>query len=254
MTSLMKTERHIKVEGAFNVRDLGGYETREGRRTQWRRFFRADCLDKVDGDVLASRIDGGLKTVVDLRSTREIEEEPSVYRLSTESPNYLHVDLIGDPSLMNDPAKWEQPPEPPERYLALYTTWLDDRQEPIRTVLSSFIESGAQPAMFNCHAGKDRTGVIAALLLGLAGVPDETIVADYALSGPNLWPREMVALKETRGEGYSMNDFSAEVSSARSMELTLAYLNKHYGDIPTYLTKIGLSSDELDRLRKALLD
>ena len=112
----------------------------------------------------------------------------------------------------------------------------------------------ALPALFNCHAGKDRTGVIAALLLGLAGVPDETIVADYALSGPNLWHREMATFRETHGEESSMEDFSAEVSSARNMELTLEYLNERYGGIPTYLTTIGLSSEERDCLRKALLD
>ena len=250
----MEPERHIKVEGAFNVRDLGGYETREGRRTQWRRFLRADCLDKVNGKGLASRVDGGLKTVVDLRSARETEEEPSVFRSSTEGPNYLHVDLIGDPRSIDDPTKWPQPPEPPQRYLAIYKTWIDSRQEAIRTVLSSFAESDALPALFNCHAGKDRTGVIAALLLGLAGVPDETIVADYALSGPNLWPREMATFREAHGEDSSMEDFSAEVSSARNMELTLEYLNERYGGIPTYLTTIGLSSEERDCLRKALLD
>ena len=250
----MEPERHLKVEGAFNVRDLGGYETREGRRTQWRRFLRADCLDKIEGAHLTSRIDGGLRTVVDLRGVREAHEKPSVFHGSTTAPTYINVDLMGDPDPANDPANWPRPPEPPQRYLALYTSWLDDRQESIRTVLSSFTESDALPALFNCHAGKDRTGVIAALLLGLAGVPDETIIADYALSGPNLWPREMAAFRETHGEDCSMEDFSAEVSSARSMELTLDYLNERYGGIPTYLTTIGLSSDELESLRKALLD
>ena len=161
----MEPERHIKVEGAFNVRDLGGYETREGRRTQWRRFLRADCLDKIDGADLASRIDGGLRTVVDLRGVREVEEEQSAFRGSTEAPTYISVDLMGVLDPAKDPATWPQPPEPPYRYLALYSGWLDDRQESIRTVLSALAASDAVPALFNCHAGKDRTGVVAALLL-----------------------------------------------------------------------------------------
>lgn len=250
----MELERHIEVEGAFNIRDLGGYETRDGRRTQWRRFLRADCLDKIDGEALASRVDGGLRTVVDLRSAREIEEEPSVFRDSTAAPRYHGVDISGDPALMDDPAKWPQPPPPPQRYMSIYRGWLDHRQDAIRTALATLAASDAVPALFNCHAGKDRTGMISALLLGLAGVPDETIVADYALSGPNLWHREMATFRETHGEESSMEDFSAQVSSPRSMELTLDYLNENYGNIPTYLAKIGLTSEELERLRKALLD
>ncbi len=250
----MAPARLIKLKGAFNVRDLGGYETRDGRRTQWRRFIRADCLDKINVDELASLIDGGLKTVIDLRSARENGEQPSAYRQSTSSPRFLNVDLIGDPLLVTDQSQWTQPRRPPQRYLALYSGWLDDRQESIRTVLSTLAASDALPALFNCHAGKDRTGVIAALLLGLASVPDETIIADYALSGPNLWPREQASFKETRGEDYTQEDFNAEVSAAENMELTLQYLNHNYGDIPTYLSIIGLSADELDRLRKALLD
>ena len=158
----MAPARLIKLKGAFNVRDLGGYETRDGRRTQWRRFIRADCLDKINVDELASLIDGGLKTVIDLRNARENGEQPSAYRQSTSSPRFLNVDLIGDPLLVTDQSQWTQPRRPPQRYLALYSGWLDDRQESIRTVLSTLAASDALPALFNCHAGKDRTGVIAA--------------------------------------------------------------------------------------------
>jgi protein-tyrosine phosphatase len=250
----MQPQRHLEVQGAFNVRDLGGYETREGKRTQWRRFLRADCLEKVNAQDFAARVDGGLRTVLDLRSAREIEEKPSAFRGSESRPRYRHVDLIGDPVLIDDPAKWSQPLQPPERYLTLYSSWLDHRQEAIRESLVTLAAPDALPALFNCHAGKDRTGVIAALLLGLAGVPDDTIVADYILSGPNLWPREKATFQEDNGPDYSKQDFCAQVSSSANMALTLEFLNEKYDGIPAYLERIGLSAEEQDRLRSALLD
>ena len=169
--ALLHPRRRLDVEGAYNIRDLGGYPTMDGRRTRWGRFLRADGLHALPEQSQDALIDYGVRTVVDLRLTREVEQRPNVFASRTEV-NYRRENVLGDHYLE---AAFPDVGEPARRLVGIYTMVLDERQPALRRVLGLLAGSGASSAMYNCTAGKDRTGVVSALLLGLARVPHETI-------------------------------------------------------------------------------
>ena len=92
---MIQPGRYLEVEGAYNVRDLGGYETVDGRRTRWGTFVRADGLYNLPPTSQAALIDYGIRTVIDLRSTAEVLEQPNVFARSP-GVSYLHHDMAGD--------------------------------------------------------------------------------------------------------------------------------------------------------------
>ena len=256
ITMQIDPRRHLEIEGTHNVRDLGGYETQDGRLTQWRRFLRADSLFDLPVASQQMLLDLDLRTVVDLRRGSELETAPSVFADSTELA-YHHLDMIGEDPLEPFPAAAiEGADRYAQRTAGSYWLWLDRRQSSVRQILSVLAAPDALPALFNCAAGKDRTGCTAALLLGLAGVPDEVIAADYALSarfrvGIHL---EELASKGERPDGYTWKDFRDEFVPDEAMSLVLRHLQQQYGGVEAYVRAIGLDAGQVDSLRAGLLD
>ena len=245
----MDPQRVIELEGAHNLRDLGGYETENGRTTKWRTYLRSASLEKLSPASHDALVDLGLSKLVDLRAPRELELKPSVFEGSTAMA-YVHIDMLGEGS--NGP----QPPEDMERARRTawtYCQWLRDRQSAISQILGALAESDGL-ALYNCAAGTDRTGVISALLLGLAGVPEETIVADYTPSAIYLWPRDRHRFQERNGSNYTLEDFKKEASPAEAMQLTLEDLNQKHGGIRSYVETIGVSDEQVARIRSKFLD
>ena len=115
--------RHLDIPGTHNVRDLGGYETEDGRQTQWRRILRADSLFGLPDASRRELVDLGLRTVIDLRRNSELEAAPSVLADSTELA-YHHLNMIGEDDLEGP----SHPVEGPARTAAIYCLWLDLRQ------------------------------------------------------------------------------------------------------------------------------
>ena len=239
----MDPRRHLPLEGTLNVRDLGGYPTADGRTTRWRRFLRADGLHQLSDSARDELLGLGLRTVVDLRRDRELAERPSVFAAS-EGVDYRHVDFAGEGPI--DPS---QPLlEGPERIGDIYCQWLEVRRDQVRDTLRTLAAPGAVPALFNCAGGKDRTGVTAALLLGLAGVPDDVIAEDYGLSGWFLVHR----LEE--GDPRTAEEYQQEASPRRAMEIVLEHLNGQYGGVEPFVRSIGVPAEDVTRLRAGLLD
>jgi protein-tyrosine phosphatase len=175
--------RLVELETCCNFRDLGGYPAAGGARTRWRTLFRADGLvglsdaDRAVLGVLAVR------SVIDLRSELEVEARG---RFVDEGGGvaYHHLPLIDSVPGMEsasdaDPmVDWTDPAWVARRY----ASYLDQGTESLRRALDLLAEAENLPAVFHCSVGKDRTGVLAAVVLGLLGVPDRVIVEDYALS------------------------------------------------------------------------
>ena len=241
MTAL-DPRRHLNLEGTMNVRDLGGYPTADGRTTRWRRFLRADKLHQLAEPARDELVGLGLRTVLDLRRGSDLAEHPSVFA-GSEEVDYRHVDFIGE-----GPVEASGPLESAEWIGDLYCGWLENRRHKVLDILRTLAAPGAVPALFNCAGGKDRTGVTAALLLGLAGVPDGVIAEDYSLSGRFLVDR----MEE--GDPRTWQEYQQEVSPARAMEIALEHLNGKYGGIEPYVRSIGLTAEEVTRLRAGLLD
>jgi protein-tyrosine phosphatase len=237
--------RHLKLEGTYNVRDVGGYLTSDGRITRWRRLLRADGMHRLTEEAQRTLLETGLRTIVDLRRPREVEHQPNVFATAT-TLRYLHMPLyqvvVGDED---------------ERTLREVYRWMVEECQPqIAAVIRLLAEPDALPGLVHCTAGKDRTGVIVALLLGAVGVPAETIVADYALSAENL-RGEFTEETRRRVTAAGLDWAKYErlmISPAEFMRDTLDHLDERYGGVQPYLRTIGIDGEELAILRDMLTE
>jgi protein tyrosine/serine phosphatase len=185
--------------------------------------------------------------VVDLRSTAELEAEGRG-ELSSRSLHFHHLPLFdGDTSKGRSQAE--------EMTLAdRYFLMAEFAAEPIARVVSTLAESDA-PAVFHCAAGKDRTGVISAILLGILGVRDEVIVMDYAASQDQL-DAIVDRLMQTEGYQEMFEQLPPDTLHAEpdTMVSLLDRVREKYGDMDGYAREIGISERTIDRLRARLLD
>jgi protein tyrosine/serine phosphatase len=242
-------ERRIGLSGPVNFRDLGGYDTVDGRRVRWRRLFRSDSLSPVtvdDARLLTEEL--GLLAVVDLRTGRELEREGRG-GLADVALHYHHVPLIEEVET--------DPDGPWERSLKdAYARLLDGSAGRISAALGAIASEVAEhPTVFHCTAGKDRTGIVAALVLALLGVSDEDIVTDYVLTQdvmPEMlerFPRRM--LRNSVGRPYPSPIMRAE---ADTMRHTLAVLAEDYGSAAGWLERAAVDPTVVTKLRTALLN
>ena len=253
MTKPTKHTRVLDVEGAYNVRDLGGYRTADGKTTRWRAFLRADGLHNLSESTKTVLIEYGVRTVIDLRRTFETVETPNALA-GMEGIEFFHLNMIGD---TNPPGYIAPPPDEwttPEATADIYRVLLDQRQEMISQTLVTLANSKGHTAIYHCAAGTDRTGIISALLLGLAGVPDDTIVTDYAFSAHGL---RLKLLAEGIPDSLADQDFTLEeplelLAPPEAMEQTLQHLSDQYGGIESYVRHIGLTDAQVSDIRNKL--
>jgi protein-tyrosine phosphatase len=244
-------DRHLSFEACFNFRDLGGYETTDGRRVRWGTLFRSDSLERLsDGDreVLGAL---GLRTVVDLRSSAEQARGPA--RLGGLSKASVHhTPLFEEHSLPFQRAELTSVAPPPgETYLAIADAGAEAVGAAVRTVAQ-----GDHAVAFFCAAGRDRTGMIAALILSVLGVPDEAIVADYRLSDRSLEPA--IAWSEANAPALAAELAALPAwllyTSPEVMEAFLDGLRAQHGSIEGYLAAAGAGADVVATLRGRLLE
>ena len=241
-------ERRIPLTGPLNFRDLGGYDTVDGRRVRWRRLFRSDALSPVttdDARLLTEEL--GLLAVVDLRTGRELARDGRG-GLADVALHYHHVPLFEDVS--------PDPDGPWTRSLhEAYAHMLDQSAGRIRDALSAVAAEVAEhPTVFHCTAGKDRTGIVAALVLALLGVSDEDIVADYVLTQevmPEMierFPRR--ALRGSEGPRFPSPILRAEADTMRE---TLSVLAEDYGSAAGWAERAAVDPAVVTTLCTALL-
>ena len=245
MDETLDPKRRLEIEGAHNVRDLGGYRTLDGGCTRWLRFLRADSLHRLSPVAQTALLDYGVRTVIDLRRTSETQTEPNVFARSAVV-EYHHLNMIGDEDLGIEPLPEET--EKPRQIAHGYCGYLDKCQVQVERILETLANAGNQAALFHCAAGKDRTGMISALLLGLAGVPKETIAADYGLSARYLVVRYLT-YPEADPEIRTWADYQRTSCPPETMLLVLDYLESIYGGVEGYVRTVGLSEDQIGRLR-----
>jgi protein-tyrosine phosphatase len=240
-------DRLIALEGAVNFRDLGGYDTTDGQRTRWRVLFRADGLSELTEPDLAVMRELGIRTVVDLRSGDEVEQ--SRFDVAGHPVTFHHFPFI---KALPKPDEFAQAPG----FLGnQYTEMLDQATPQIIGALTALTAPEARPAVFHCTAGKDRTGLLSALVLSLVGVPEDTVVADYALSGAAMVRlREKLKIKYPDGTLF-IDDADAIFSADPAHMVALfAHLGQRYGSVAGYAREVGIPDEVLARLREALLE
>lgn len=243
----MQKERYNLVS-VFNGRDLGGYATKDGKITS-DNFVRTDCLVEIDEQDKKTLLDMGVRTVIDLRNTDEDERIENGFK-TTDGVNYYAFPVFSDKETPIDEAA--------EGFTMgdLYVYILDHTQPAIKTIFSTMANARLGKILYHCSAGKDRTGVVSALLLNLVGVDDETIICDYALTEGFM--KDAFALLKQHGVPGSDNGNEAhidELLSARpdNMRKMLVYLKENYGDAAAYLKKIGLAEAQITVLKEKMI-
>ena len=151
-----ENRRRLNLEGTYNVRDIGGYATIDGRRTRWRTFLRADSLHRLAPASQTALVEYGIRTVIDLRLAEETQEAPNVFADSSDVV-YLHQDAYGSEPITYDKV-FDESEETATRRAARYTAILDQRQSEVGRTLTTLATPGTLPALVHCAGGQDRTG------------------------------------------------------------------------------------------------
>ena len=244
--STPRPERRVAVEGCHNFRDLGGYPA-DGGRVRWRRLFRADGLHALTpGGVATLRDAIGLGDIIDLRSTAELELDGRGL-LAETAIRFHHLPLF-------DGDRGRRAPPIGANLADLYFGMLDVAREPLARVVTTLARTDA-PAVFHCAAGKDRTGVVSALLLSLLGVRDEIIVADYAATRESL---DAIVERLMASDGYRgmFEELPPDTLHAdpETMESLLERVRERFGSMLGYARGIGISDADVARLRALLVE
>jgi protein-tyrosine phosphatase len=243
MSPLMSGEpRRLSIPGTANLRDVGGYDV-AGGATRWRTLFRADALHGLGGGGRAALVELGVRTVIDLREPVERTQDPD--------------DLAGLPiSVHNEPLLLDVIDVNHIRTLEqFYRDIVDLCGHRFARVVSLLAADDGMPAVVHCSAGKDRTGLVFAILLSALGASDDTIVADYALTARFIQPHDRADLVRRVGVlGLDEQVLAVNMGAPpEAMRGVLEHLRLH-GGAREYLLSHGLSPDALAQLRHRLLN
>lgn len=241
--------RRLQIAGAYNIRDLGGYATRTGDATAWRAFVRADSLHNVMHEGQAELRRYGVNTVIDLRTPGGVAKYPNPLR-SFPDVTYRHIAVVDDSKLPGGSG-----PAMPASLAELYRMLLEEAQPALGEIFATMAAAQPGTLLFHCTAGKDRTGLVAALLLELAGVERPVVLKDYCASAANLAPlyaeyRRAMAEQMSPDERARFEQFLG--SDSLTMASALSYLDRRYGGAATYLRRAGLDDAQLARLTSRL--
>lgn len=260
-TQLVVSHRQIKFEKVLNFRDLGGIRTVDGRQVRWGKIYRSGKLEKLKPQEFDAMKKLDIKTVVDLRTDGEVDHAPDNIP-PNEGVDWIHIPITGitDEEL-----------ERTNKEIRKQTAEEFDGAGKMETVMERFADQGAQDfaqvfsllldednssLVYHCTAGKDRTGLLTALILSSLGVSEEVIMQEYLLS--NYYRHE----KMERNARLGAHILGIETEASRAiMDVRPNYLNSSYklmqskyGSIQNYLQEgLGLSSQDLDRMKELYL-
>ena len=251
-TAVPDGQRWIELVGADNIRDLGGLPVTGGGRTRVRRLMRSGTLQDLTPDDVTYLVKVmGIRTVVDLRLSDEAEREGSALS-AVPAVQYVSLPLFSDEDFRPDVVADATEMDIVAHYLAL----LEGSAENIVAAVRVFADEMRLPAVFHCAAGKDRTGVLAAVVLDGVGVSREAIIADYALTAQRMRQisARLLRLQTYRDmEALARGIKGAATADEASMAEFLDGLFSRYGGGAGYLAAHGLDDSELAALRAALV-
>ena len=266
------TSRWIELQGAVNVRDVGGLPTEDGRLVARDRLIRSDNLQNLTESDIRQLVDEHhVRAVADLRTSVEVNAEGPGPLTHESGVDIRHYSLFPEAGHNTDAAAvdgdgdgpvvlpWQNLPsagqaEAPKSAADFYLRYLLDRPDSILDTLR-LVANTDGATIVHCAAGKDRTGVVVAIALSEVGVRRADIVEDYALSAERI---EAIFDRLRASSTYSDDVSDASVSKHAprdsTMEELLAAIDTVHGGVPAWLRKHGWTDDDAAALRKHLLD
>jgi protein tyrosine/serine phosphatase len=243
-------DRRLVWDGLLNVRDLGGHATEDGGHTAFGAVIRADSVRRLSAAGWTQLLNYGIARIVDLRHTDELAADPPA-ELPVE---VVHVPVLPDPAWpywAEIDAVADEAGAAAAARAAVYLEFLDRFDHGFAAAISAVAGAGPGGVLVHCFAGKDRTGLVAALLLRLAGVSVRDVAADYALSEENL--RELSKPWIERAEDELERERRRRTASApaSAMETVLRKLDER-GGAGEYLRAAGVPDMDLGRVRERL--
>lgn len=245
--------RALSWDGCVNVRDLGGHPTENGGITRFGRVVRADSIRRLTDDGWAALAEYGIKTVVDLRFDWEIEADPP----KALDLDVVHISLFGG---RND-ERWAEldalssaAGDSVASTRAVYLELVEEHRQNLAIAVARVGTAAPGGVVVHCQAGKDRTGLVTALLLRLARVSRDDVAADYAVSERNLASQIETWVAEAEDDAERRRRRRVSATPAAAMEGVLEETERRYGDIEGYLHAAGASDEELAAARARLLE
>jgi protein-tyrosine phosphatase len=246
--------RDLVWDGCLNVRDLGGLPTRDGGETRFGAVVRADSVRQLSGEGWRALVDHGVRTVIDLRGDHELGDDP---------PAALPVDVVHVPFLSGNQddrdalggeldAAVAAAPDVQTATRDVYLIFLERFRSNVAAAVGAVADAPAGGVVIHCVGGKDRTGLLSAFLLHIAGVADEDIAVDYALSEERLRPRHEAWFEAAENEEELERLRRIAQTPAASMVGVFAELERRYGGVASYLRDTGVTSEELELVRERL--
>ena len=243
----MTTIRRLDWDGLINARDLGGYPTTDGGAIRPGALVRSDSLSSLTDAGADALVAHGVRTVVDLRMPAEVDDRPNPFAApGGHGIAYHNVSFI-------DPAA-----EPPTAVATLaedYGRMLGQFGPQVAAVVTTIARADAGGVLVHCAAGKDRTGLIVALLLGALGVAPEVVAEDYALTAGNLEAEEARWLEDGPGSREERELTLGRFRARPEVMLeVLDGVDTRYGGAEGYLLEVGVAPEDLDRLRARFVE
>ena len=239
-------------EGCLNVRDLGGLPTEDGRRTRAGRVVRSDNVRKLTDAGWRSLAEHGVTRIVDLRWPEELaEDQPRDVDIEV-----VHVSVLGeaiDPDYIETlDAHLASVDDVADHYAWSYVDWLERYRERFGRAFGAIADADGV-VVVHCMGGKDRTGVVSALLLRLAGVSHDAIGEDYAVTAVNLEPSTSQWIPAIADDAERAKWEKLKDTPADAMVRVVQEIEARYGDVASYLRTAGLTDEQLDLLRERLV-
>jgi protein-tyrosine phosphatase len=243
----------LSWEGCLNVRDLGGLPTEDGRRTRPGAVVRSDNVRRLTDAGWRSLAEHGVTRIVDLRWPEELaEDQPRDVDIDV-----VHVSVLGE-SYDSDyvtelDAHLASVDDVTEHYAWSYVDFLERYRDRFGRAFAAVADAEGA-VVVHCMGGKDRTGLVSALLLRLAGVSHEEIGEDYAVSAANLAPRNEQWLADAADEPEREKRRRLTETPAEAMIAVIGEVERRYGDVASYLRAAGVTDEQIGRLRERLVD